>query len=95
MYQLNDINHKCYIIEYLSNSRTVIKLEVSLNNNVNNNDNVNNTLSISLDNIDFRIISLLLIGSSNKIISDKLKVPLSTVQRRARNILNLQRGDQQ
>jgi DNA-binding Lrp family transcriptional regulator len=42
---------------------------------------------ISLDDLDFRIISLLVTGSDNKHISDELKVPLSTIQRRTRNIL--------
>lgn len=42
---------------------------------------------ISLDDLDFRIISLLVTGSDNKQISVELKVPLSTIQRRTRNIL--------
>ena len=42
---------------------------------------------ISLDDLDFRIISLLVTGSDNKHISGQLKVPLSTIQRRTRNIL--------
>jgi DNA-binding Lrp family transcriptional regulator len=43
---------------------------------------------IPLDNVDFRIITLLAAGRNNKQISAELKSPLSTVQRRTRNILN-------
>ena len=41
----------------------------------------------SLDKQDFKIISLLIVGLDNKAISDQIKIPLSTVQRRVRNIL--------
>lgn len=41
----------------------------------------------SLDNTDFRIISLLVLGQNNKEISSTLKVPLSTIQRRTRKIM--------
>ena len=47
----------------------------------------NNDHPINLDNIDFRIISLLIIGNDNKQISQTLKIPLSTIQRRVRNIM--------
>jgi len=42
---------------------------------------------ISLDNTDFKIIALLVTGHDNKQISDSLKIPLSTVQRRTRSIM--------
>jgi Lrp/AsnC family transcriptional regulator for asnA, asnC and gidA len=42
--------------------------------------------SIRIDSIDIKIIELLTFGHSNKEISDKLQVPLSTVQRRARKL---------
>ena len=40
-----------------------------------------------LDKIDYKIISLLIPGFENKEISRQLGIPLSTVQRRTRNIL--------
>jgi hypothetical protein len=42
---------------------------------------------IQLDELDFNIISLLVIGHENKAMSQKLAVPLSTIQRRVRNIM--------
>jgi DNA-binding Lrp family transcriptional regulator len=42
---------------------------------------------ISLDGTDFKIIALLVTGHDNKQISDSLKIPLSTVQRRTRTIM--------
>lgn len=42
---------------------------------------------VTLDDLDFRIISLLITGYDNKDISNILKVPLSTIQRRVRNIM--------
>jgi DNA-binding Lrp family transcriptional regulator len=42
---------------------------------------------ISLDDTDFRIISLLVTNHDNKKISDYLRIPLSTIQRRVRNIM--------
>lgn len=50
-------------------------------------DDSQNDHRISLDNTDFKIISLLITGNENKQISTKLKIPLSTIQRRARNIM--------
>ena len=41
----------------------------------------------SFDNIDHQIISLLILDYDNKKISSTLKIPLSTIQRRTRNIL--------
>jgi DNA-binding Lrp family transcriptional regulator len=40
-----------------------------------------------MDDIDFKIISLMVTGQDNKQISSTLKIPLSTVQRRTRKIL--------
>ena len=40
-----------------------------------------------LDKIDYKIISLLIPGFENKEISKELGIPLSTVQRRTRNII--------
>src|SRR5215510_4321669 len=42
---------------------------------------------ISLDDIDFKIISLLVTQHDNKDISQNLRIPLSTIQRRVRNIM--------
>jgi DNA-binding Lrp family transcriptional regulator len=43
---------------------------------------------ISLDNIDHEIIALLCAGNNNRQISTQLKIPLSTIQRRTRNIIS-------
>lgn len=40
-----------------------------------------------LDDLDFKIISLLITGHDNKDISNSTKIPLSTIQRRVRNIM--------
>ncbi|HJT86018.1 MAG TPA: Lrp/AsnC family transcriptional regulator [Nitrososphaeraceae archaeon] len=40
-----------------------------------------------MDDIDFRIVSLMVLGKDNKEISFTLKIPLSTIQRRTRRIL--------
>jgi Lrp/AsnC family transcriptional regulator for asnA, asnC and gidA len=55
---------------------------------INNNDNGRDTSTngIRIDNIDIKIIELLTFGHSNKQISDKLEVPLSTIQRRTRKL---------
>ena len=42
---------------------------------------------VALDDTDFKIISMMITGNSNTHISTKLKIPLSTVQRRTRNVL--------
>ena len=44
----------------------------------------------SLDNTDFRIISLLVLGQDNKETSSTLKVPLSAIQRKMRRYCNLE-----
>jgi len=47
-----------------------------------------NSHNISLDSIDFKIIALLCSGRNNRQISTQLKIPLSTIQRRTRNIIS-------
>ena len=47
----------------------------------------NTSHEISLDNTDFKIISLLITNHDNTQISQELRIPLSTIQRRVRNIL--------
>src|SRR5919112_3512711 len=49
--------------------------------------NNNNDVFTHLDKTDFRIVSLLVLGYENKQISSTLKIPLSTIQRRTRLIL--------
>jgi Lrp/AsnC family transcriptional regulator, regulator for asnA, asnC and gidA len=53
------------------------------------NEEINSHYNIftHLDKTDFRIVSLLVLGSDNKKISSTLKIPLSTIQRRTRRIL--------
>jgi len=46
-----------------------------------------NNHHISLDNTDLKIVSLMVTGNENKQMSSKLKIPLSTIQLRVRNIL--------
>jgi len=50
-----------------------------------NNNNNNNKKSI-IDNIDKKIIELLLSNHDNSAIAKKLKIPLSTIQRRTRKL---------
>ena len=53
------------------------------------NEEINNNYDVftHLDKTDFRIVSLLVLGYDNKKISSTLKIPLSTIQRRTRRIL--------
>ena len=53
------------------------------------NEEINNNYEVftHLDKTDFRIVSLLVLGYDNKKISSTLKIPLSTIQRRTRRIL--------
>ena len=53
--------------------------------NNNNGDTVN--FLCQMDKTDFKIISLMVLGQDNKQISSTLKIPLSTIQRRTRRIL--------
>jgi DNA-binding Lrp family transcriptional regulator len=54
-------------------------------------EDVSNSLrdikGLKIDKVDTRIIELLIAGRDNKHISQELKIPLSTVQRRVRNIM--------
>jgi DNA-binding Lrp family transcriptional regulator len=52
-----------------------------------NDTNNKSNQDIRLDDVDFKIISLLVTAHDNKQISQELKIPLSTVQRRVRNIM--------
>ena len=69
----------------------LIKIRTNGNsNNKNNHHNNNNSKasgeSLRVDTLDTRIIELLTFGHSNKQISNKLNVPLSTIQRRTRKL---------
>ena|SRR5215218_2377374 len=78
------IELKCIIfLGYLINMEIANE---AINNNNNNNNN-NYYAFNHLDKADFRIVSLLVIGYDNKKISSTLKIPLSTIQRRTRLIL--------
>src|SRR5215208_6211178 len=79
------IELKCIIfLGYLINMEIANE---AINNNNNNNNNNNYYAFNHLDKTDFRIVSLLVIGYDNKKISSTLKIPLSTIQRRTRLIL--------
>lgn len=57
------------------------------NNNNNNNNHTNNKInSLFIDDLDLKILGLLSTGSDNKLISTKMMVPLSTIQRRTRKL---------
>jgi DNA-binding Lrp family transcriptional regulator len=47
---------------------------------------VNRNASVRLDEVDLKIIALLVSGKDNKQIASQLEVPLSTVQRRVRRL---------
>ena len=48
---------------------------------------INAQIDNMLDAHDVKILELLLVGRNNKQISQEIKIPLSTVQRRARNLI--------
>jgi Lrp/AsnC family transcriptional regulator, regulator for asnA, asnC and gidA len=56
-----------------------------INNNNNHNNNHNNNL-VNIDIIDKKIIELLIANHDNSFISQKLEIPLSTIQRRTRKL---------
>jgi|SRR5215204_569400 len=60
-------------------------LRINNNNNNNNNNNHNNNL-VNIDIIDKKIIELLIANHDNSFISQKLEIPLSTIQRRTRKL---------
>lgn len=63
----------------------LIKIDTNSNSNSNNNNRSDaNRKSMRVDNLDTKIIEFLTFGYNNKQISDKLDIPLSTIQRRTR-----------
>jgi len=52
----------------------------------NGSSSVSNLNGIRIDSMDMKVIELLTFGFNNKQISNKLKVPLSTIQRRTRKL---------
>jgi DNA-binding Lrp family transcriptional regulator len=59
--------------------------DLRINNNNNNNNNHNNNF-VNIDIIDKKIIELLIANHDNSFISQKLEIPLSTIQRRTRKL---------
>lgn len=59
---------------------------IKLNNSNEDNPTPANMSGVRIDDIDMKVIELLTFGFNNKQISDKLKVPLSTIQRRTRKL---------
>jgi Lrp/AsnC family transcriptional regulator, regulator for asnA, asnC and gidA len=59
--------------------------DLRINNNNNNNNHHNNNL-VNIDIIDKKIIELLIANHDNSFISQKLEIPLSTIQRRTRKL---------
>ena len=64
----------------------IIRIPSKGDNNNNNSPNNINSKELRIDDLDTKIIELLTFGYSNKQISDKLKIPLSTIQRRTRKL---------
>ncbi|HJT84509.1 MAG TPA: Lrp/AsnC family transcriptional regulator [Nitrososphaeraceae archaeon] len=58
----------------------------SSNHNKKNNDRFHHDNTSIIDNIDKKIIELLLSNHDNSAIAKKLKIPLSTIQRRTRKL---------
>src|SRR5215208_5072169 len=58
--------------------------DLRINNNNNNNHHNNNLVNIDI--IDKKIIELLIANHDNSFISQKLEIPLSTIQRRTRKL---------
>ena len=48
-----------------------------------------NRIDKNIDEIDIRIIDLMILDKNNKEISQDLKIPLSTIQRRVRNLISV------
>jgi DNA-binding Lrp family transcriptional regulator len=53
---------------------------------INNNNNHHNNNLVNIDIIDKKIIELLIANHDNSFISQKLEIPLSTIQRRTRKL---------
>jgi Lrp/AsnC family transcriptional regulator for asnA, asnC and gidA len=64
------------IIYMRKNSRNILINNVATNSKL-----------LNIDNMDLKIIDLLVAGHKNKQIASKVKIPLSTVQRRTRKLL--------
>ena len=60
-------------------------IKISTNSNSNNGSDANRK-SLRVDSLDTKIIELLTFDYNNKQISDKLNIPLSTIQRRTRKL---------
>jgi DNA-binding Lrp family transcriptional regulator len=60
--------------------------DLRINNNNNNNNNHHNNNLVNIDIIDKKIIELLIANHDNSFISQKLEIPLSTIQRRTRKL---------
>jgi DNA-binding Lrp family transcriptional regulator len=84
-----------YVIDMINHNST--RSNGNNNNNANNNNRVNKSLASSpvvefsptrkIDPLDVKIMSLMVSGLPNKQIAGKLKVPLSTIQRRTRKLI--------
>jgi DNA-binding Lrp family transcriptional regulator len=48
-----------------------------------------NRIDKNIDEIDIKIIDLMILDKNNKEISQDLKIPLSTIQRRVRNLISV------
>jgi predicted transcriptional regulator len=48
-----------------------------------------NRIDKNIDEIDIKIIDLMILNKNNKEISQDLKIPLSTIQRRVRNLISV------
>jgi DNA-binding Lrp family transcriptional regulator len=67
--------------------RSTSLLYSSFSGNNNNSINLSAAAASNIDKIDLQIIELLVQGSSNGQIASKLKIPLSTIQRKTRKIM--------
>jgi Lrp/AsnC family transcriptional regulator for asnA, asnC and gidA len=61
---------------------------IRLNNNNNSNSSFNTSANtVRIDDLDMKVIELLTFDYDNKAIANKLKIPLSTIQRRTRKLV--------
>jgi Lrp/AsnC family transcriptional regulator, regulator for asnA, asnC and gidA len=58
-----------------------------INNNVSTTSLLLSSGARKIDELDFRIMSLMTQGLTNKEIADRLKIPLSTIQRRTKKLI--------
>ena len=65
----------------------VKKLVKSYNNGLQNQDQRYDRNNDHFDEIDVKIMDLLILGKNNKEIATQMKIPLSTIQRRVRNLI--------